>query len=137
MTTLSEARESVYQRFIDNFTGLSSDRITFANEEFEAGPSDSWIRLVVKTLTRAQSSLGRVTNRRYRTTASVMIQVFVPANSGVAAADTLAYEAASIFEGVSFDGLDFDQAAIVNEIGVDGYWFMTLVESIFSYDEIK
>jgi Bacteriophage related domain of unknown function len=137
MTTLSEARESVYQRFLDNFTGVSSTRITFDNEEFEAGTSSSWVRLVVRTSTRVQSTLGRATNRRYRTMASVMIQVFVPANSGVAAADSLASEAASIFEGVSFDGLDFDQAAIINEIGVDGYWFMTLVESNFSYDEIK
>lgn len=140
MTTLSEAREAVYQRFIDNFTGVAASRITFDNEEFDpdaAGtPATSWVRLVVRTLVRPQNTLGKVTNRRFRTTANVMIQVFTPANTGLASADTLAIEAANIFEGISFDGLDFREA-VINEIGPDGYWYMTLVESEFDYDEIK
>jgi hypothetical protein len=136
MTTVNEAKEAVYSRFVANYTGVASNLITFDNEEFEEPDSDDWIRLTVRGIGRSQSSLGKTGNRRFRSTASVFVQIYVLVNTGIQQADLLAKEAADVFEGTSFSGLDFREASI-NEIGPDGKWYQTLVEAPFDYDEIK
>lgn len=139
MTTLNEARSAVYTRFLDNFTGLPVERITFDNEEFESLEQGSlnWVRLVVRSTTRQQDTIGRPSNRRYRSAATVIVQVYTQVNTGVKSSDSLVEEIQSIFEGVSFDGLDFDEAATPTELGVDGRWYVATVEAPFDYDEIK
>ena len=136
MTTLSEAKEAVYQRFVDNYTGVTLDRITFDNEDFNEPDTGDWVRLVVRSTSRIQDTLGKAGNRRFRSTASVFVQVYTATNTGVKQSDTLAVEAADIFEGVSFSGLDF-QSAVIRETGPDGKWYQSVVEAEFSYDEIK
>lgn len=136
MTTANQAKEAVYQRFLDLFTGLADDKIAFDNDEFEEPNSEPWARLVVRMDTRLQETLGRVTNRRFRTTGTVFVQVYTVVNTGVKQGDTLAKEAADIFEAVSFSGLDFREAN-VRETGPDGKWYQHLVTAQFDYDEIK
>lgn len=136
MTTLNEAKEAVYARFAANFTGMTADRIAFDNEEFNEPGTGDWVRLSVRSTGRLQDTLGKSGNRRFRSTASVFVQVYTEANTGVKQSDTLAKEAADIFEGVSFGGLDFT-AAVIRETGPDGKWYQTLVEAEFDYDEIK
>lgn len=136
MTTITAAREAVYQRFVDNFTGVIASRITFDNESYDPDGTDPWVRLAVRTSNRLQSTLGGTGNRRFRSTASVLVQVFAEVDTGVKSLDELAKEAADIFEGRSFSGLDF-QAVTIRETGPDGRWAQYLVEAEFDYDEIK
>ena len=136
MTTLSAAKEAVYQRFVDNYTGVALDRITFDNEDFDEPDTGNWVRLVVRNIGRAQDTLGKAGNRRFRSGATVFVQVYTEANTGVQQSDTLADEAAKIFEGVSFSGLDF-RSAMVRETGPDGKWYQSVVEAPFEYDEIR
>lgn len=136
MTTLNEAKEAIYLRFTDNFTGVTADRIAFDNEEFNTPDSGAWVRLVIRGLGRIQETLGKVGNRRFRTAAMVLVQVYTEVDTGVQQSDTLAKEAADIFEGVSFSGLDF-QSAVIRETGPDGKWYQSVVESEFDYQEIK
>lgn len=136
MTTLAQAKEVVYQRFVDNFTGVTLARITFDNEEFEEPATGDWVRLTVRSRGRAQDTLGKVGNRKFRSAASVFVQVYTAVNTGVKQSDTLAKEAADVFEGVSFSGLDF-QSAEVRETGPDGRWYQSVVEAEFEYDETK
>lgn len=137
MTTLNEAKEAIYERFVSLYTGVPSDRITFDNEEFEAGDgTDPWVRLAVRGIIRNQDTLGRKTNRRFRALASTFVQVYTEANIGVQQSDVLAQEAGDIFEGESFSGLDF-RSAIIQETGPDGKWYQSVVEIEFNYDEIK
>lgn len=136
MTTLSEAKEAVYQRFVDNYTGVALDKITFDNEDFNEPGTGAWVRLVVRSTARVQDTLGKPGNRRFRSSASVFVQVYTEVDTGVQQSDTLAKEAADIFEGVSFSGLDF-QSAVVRETSPDGKWYQSVVEAEFDYDEIK
>ncbi len=136
MTTLNEAKEAIYLRFTGNFTGVALAQIAFDNEELEEPATSDWVRLTVRGTGREQETLGKVGNRRFRSHASVFVQVYTEVNTGVQQGDALAKEAADIFEGVSFSGLDF-QAADVRETGPDGKWYQHIVEAEFDYDEIK
>lgn len=134
MTTLSEAREAIYQRFVDQW--VTTTDFGFDNEEFEEPADEPWARLTVRSLSRAQDTLGRIGNRRFRSNALVFVQVFTRSNVGMKQGDDLATQAANIFEGVSFSGLDFREAA-VSEIPDSGKWNQHVVEAPFDYDEIK
>lgn len=136
MTTPNEAREAIYLRFTTDFTSIPNSRIVFENEDEPEDVGDSWVRLSMRGISRSQDTLGRVANRRFRSSASVFVQVYTDTNTGIQLSDTLAKEAADIFEGVSFSGLDF-RAVTIQETGVDGKWNQMLVEAPFDYDEIK
>lgn len=136
MTTLVEATEAVYARFLANFTGTPN--VVFDNEEptFDTDVETEWVRLTVRNTGRGQETLGKVGNRRYRATAIAFVQVYTLSNTGVQQSGTLVTEARNIFEGVSFSGLDFNDAQ-TPEGGVDGKWYQAMVEAAFDYDEIK
>ena len=136
MTTDNEATEAIYQRFLDNFTGVVAGNIDFDNEKFEPAGSGAWVRLTVRGRSRVQDTLGKTGNRRFRSAKSVFVQVYTDIDTGVQQADILGAEARDVFEGVSFSGLDFGNA-FKEEKGPDGKWYEVLVEAEFEYDEIK
>jgi len=133
---LNEARTAIYCRMLDSYTGVDRSLITFDNENFDEPIDIPWVRLTVRHSVRVQSTLGHSANRRFRTRATVFIQVYTKANGGTLEGDGLSTEAADIFEGFSFSGLDFGATTIV-ETGVSGKWYQHLVECRFDYDEIK
>ncbi len=134
MTTLNEARESVYSRFETQW-GTTTE-FTFDNEEFTPTKSTQWARLTVRELDSNQQTLGRAGNRKFERRAVVNIQFFDALNVGVAGLDTLAELARTIFEGVEFDGLAFDNTN-VREQPADDTWKPFLFQAFFQYDEIK
>ncbi len=134
MTTLGEAKESVYSRFVTEWAAETP--FVFDNEELEEPTNDPWVRVVVRSLSRRQETKGRTGNRRFRSSALVFVQVYTRTNIGVKQGDELAVQAMGIFEATSFDGLDFNDGA-VRESGPDGKWYQHLVEIAFDYDEIK
>lgn len=134
MTTLNEAREAVYLRFATQWAATTP--FGFDNEELEEPSNAPWARVTVRTLVRGQETLGRTGNRRFRSKALVFIQVFTRSNVGMKQGDDLATQAANIFEGISFSGLDF-VGATVSEIPDSGKWNQHVVEAPFDYDEIK
>ena len=137
MPTLNEARTAVYSRVESDFTELSESRITFDNEDFkEPEPADPWLRVAVRTTGREQDTLGRIGNRRFRSTAIVFAQVFVPSTKGLKRSDEIVRAFSLVFDAVSFSGLDF-LAARSYETGPDGRWFIQVVECPFEYDEIR
>lgn len=136
MTTSNEAKEAVYARFAAQFTGVASDNIVFDNEDIKEPGDAPWVRLVVRHLGRAQNTLGKEGNRRFRAAALVFVQVYTLAGSGTSQSDALVKEASDIFEGTGFSGLSFG-SAVPRETGPDGRWYQQLVEIPFDYDEIK
>lgn len=136
MTTLNAAKEAIYLRFNTLYTGVAGNRITFDNEEFEEPTTGEWVRLTIRSLPGQQNTLGKIGNRRFRRRAAVFVQVYTDTNTGVKQSDTLAKEAADVFEGVSFSGLDFGVASVL-ETGPSGRWYQSVVEAQFEYDEIK
>lgn len=137
MTTLSEAREAVYQRFASNWdTGDAA--ITLENEKFDGDAQTApWCRVAVRSQTSGQETLGPVGGRIFRRHATVFVQIFTKkAEGGMSVGSGLAETARNIFEGRSFSGLDFTSVDI-SESGPDGKWYQHLVEAPFDYDEIK
>lgn len=133
MTTLNEARASVYDRWNTQW-GVTTP-FTFDNEHFST-PDAPWARLTVRNTESLQETLGAPGNRHFRRSASVFVQLFDLVDVGLANLDSLAQTARGIFEGVSFSGLDFTNV-VIRESGVDGKWFQFVVEAFFDYDEIK
>ncbi len=136
MTTLNEAKEAAYQQFISNYNGVPLERIVFDDEAPPDDKGGSWVRVSVKNRGRKQETMGKKTNRRFKSAASVFVQVYTETDKGVKQSDTLATEAADVFEGESFSGLDFREA-VIRETGPDGKWYQELVEAEFDYYEIK
>lgn len=135
MTTISEAREAIYQRWIDSWTATTD--FTLGDEDFTPGPNTNWARLSVRHQAPGGHTLGPIGGRRFTRLGSVFVQLFVPASSGDGALDPLIKAATDLFEGVSFSGLRFFQAH-GRETGVEGgKWNTALVEAPFDYDEPK
>ncbi len=134
MTTLNEAREAVYSRFVTQWG--TTTPIVFDDEDFDEPADSPWVRLAVRNMVRGQETLGQVGNRRFRSTARVFVQVYTRTNVGVKQGDVLATQARDIFEATSFEGLDFNDG-VVRETGPDGKWYQHVVDIAFDYDEIK
>lgn len=132
MTTLNEAREAVYQRFVDNYT---TTPFTFENEDFDP-PETAWVRLFVRSLSGGQETLGGVGGRRFRRRALVGAQVFTPLNAGMREGDVIAQEILELFEAVGFSGLDANDG-IVRESPPGDEWIVHIVEIFFEYEETK
>lgn len=135
---VSTAREEIYCRLLDANPGDEEGAIpiTLDNEDFDEPLNTPWMRLTVRTNIRRQNTLGKPLTRRFRTFATAYIQVYTPSNSGLAGGDKIAIDAANLFEGVSFNGLDF-RAVTIRESGVNGKWFQHMVEANFDYDETR
>lgn len=134
MTTINEARETVYERVRDLWTDTV---FTFEGDEFKEPESDPWLRVSVRQRGGGQSTLGGVGNRRFRREASVHGQVFVPLQEGLKQNDTLAKTFNDLFEGVPrISGLEFGNGG-VSEIGPSGNKQQYNVEIEFSYQERK
>lgn len=135
MPTLNQARKSVQDKFT---TDWADETIAdFDNEDFDVPEPDvKWVRLVVRTKVRAQTTLGRVGNRKFSSEAAVVAQVFVPVKGGSSEADRLATKLANIFDGTRFDGLSF-LAAETREVGESGGFHQYNVTCSFDYEDIK
>jgi hypothetical protein len=136
MTTFAQARESIYQRWVDNWTATPANDWTFAGEEYTPPEDRPWARLSVRHQAIGGQTLGPANGRRFTRIASVFVQLYIPTNAGEGGLDTLMQAATDLFEGVSFDGLRFFQAD-PRETGPEEQWQTALVEAPFDYDETK
>ncbi len=135
MPTLNEARKSIQDTFIADWAAETI--FDFDNDDFDVPEPDvKWVRLVVRTKVRKQTTLGRVSNRKFQSDAAVVAQVFVPVETGTSEADRLATKLANIFDGTRFDGLSF-LAAETREVGESGGFHQYNVTCSFNYEDIK
>ena len=134
MPTINAARKSIQDRFKAQW--LTETVYDFDNADFTIPDSGNWVRLVVRTRTRAQTTLGHDGNRKFSSEAAVVAQVFVPVETGTFDSDRLALKLANIFDGTRFDGLAF-LAAETREIGTSGDFHQVNVECIFKYEDVK
>jgi hypothetical protein len=136
MPTLNAARESVYQRFADEWASAGqTEPYTFELENYDP-PAGPWLAVSVQHVASSQETLGRATNRRFRRSAVITVYVYDLVNQGRRSIDLLAQTARNIFEGVSFDSLDCGNA-VAREIPSDGRYYGMLIATSFDYDEIK
>jgi len=137
MTTLAEAREAIYQRFVDVWNDETV--YTFDNEDFKTPKRDPWVRLVVRHEGAFQETLGQVGNRRFARVGRVLVQVFTAEDQGTSRSDELVMLATSAFEGVTLASstVRFSEVSF-REVGAgDDKFFQALVDAPFEYDETK
>jgi len=135
MTTLPEARQAVNDYFIAEWGDTT--KYVLANEQLNPEPVDEpWVRLVVINRVSNQETLGRETQRRFKRRASVIAQVFTPLYGGTYDSDVLCEKIKCMFEGRDLGSIWFLESD-VRETGEDGSWFQMLVETEFTYEQIK
>ena len=135
MTTLAQATELIYERFNTLWNPVNGV-FTFDGENFSEPANAPWLRVSVRHTVNVQATLGAPGNRNYERAGAVLTNIFVPANSGRALADSLAGLVMTIFEGVSFSEICFFESNF-RELGIDGLWYGVVVESKFFYNETK
>ena len=134
MTTIDEAREAVYARWIAEWG--SRTIYTFENEKFTEPENEVWIRVSVRNLVGGQKTLGPKNGRKFERKAAIYVQIFAPKETGMADSGSHAQFALGIYEGESFSDLDcFDGSA--RELPEEEKWQPILVEIFFDYAEIK
>ncbi len=139
MVTLVDARETMYQKFVDDWGATSP--FTFDNEDYKPAADTAWVRVAVRHNSSSLEAIGGTGAggfNKFMRSGRVFIQVFTPIDQGTNEADTLAQAARAIFEGVtlSSNAIRFNNV-IIREIGPDGSWYKINVECLFDYDERK
>lgn len=135
---INEARDIAVRRFRLNWTGTPLTQVLVQNQDNSNvdNGDDPWVRVSVAETGGGQQTLGEAGTRKYRRQFSVFIQIYTDNNTGLEAAGALAVEARRIYEGRSFDGLDFNNARVF-PTQTEEKWQLTLVEAEGEFDEIK
>ena len=117
--TYADEAVTIRQRFRSNWL---STPIAWPNADFDEPESDAWVRLNIVTAQSEQTTTGAVGSRDFRHVGMVVVQVFVPKNTGDGYAKELADSACAVFRGVSEDGITF-LAPYVEPGPDDPKWF--------------
>lgn len=131
---INDARKIIYGLFDAGWSALDPPLPYVAENESGIAPEDgsAYAQLRVQHTTSQQATIGRAP--KWRRGAFVMINVYTPADAGMAAADALCTVIRGIFEGVRSGGVVFG-AVLVQEAIPDGRWMNTLVQVPFNYHE--
>jgi hypothetical protein len=145
MTTLSQARQAAYSRFVDEWKngGNPLTPFCFDNEGFDppidaAGRGLPWARCSVRSIGRRQQTLGAPGNRKYTSRALVRVEVYVAPSVGLKDPDVLAEKAQEMYEGRYLAGA-LTYGAVIREVGLvdDDHWFLSTMEATFDYEQVK
>jgi hypothetical protein len=134
MATIDTTRRLIYDTFITAWGAETP--YTFDNEEFDQPTDTSWLRLVVRNSVTKQSTLGSIGSRKFLRNGVVFVQLFTPLHTGVAETDRLVLLLQAIFEGFRFTDVWFEYTD-VRELGIEGKWFQTSLETTFNYEQTK
>jgi len=138
MTTLVEATEEIYEYFLANYTGIPTARITADNESFTPTEGETWGRLSIIETDSNQDSHGGVGHRRYKRDGSVFFEISVPADTGTEDINALAEEARTLLEGVKLaQSQIWLLGATARRVGPRGMWHKMMVQTRFTYTEIR
>jgi len=142
MTTITDARNAIYNRWEDQWVVGTSARTEFvfeneAADELDAG-TKPWARVTARESGEApDTTMGQVGARKYYRHGVMFVQLFSPTNQdGMTTAGDLADAVRAAFEGVRFDGIDV-LPGVIREAGPTGKWHLTVVEMPFRYEETK
>lgn len=121
--TPTQVRNAIMARFIAEFTG----RFPIAIDNQEENKADTWVRLTVKFNDGNQSSLGRVSNRKFARKGLIAAQVFTKKNTGTDENDNLSQECLELFDGVRLTDLHMFNGKIDTVGGGDKYYQQNVV----------
>jgi len=100
----------------------------------EIPDSGSWVRVTVNFDDEGPASISKV---HFKTTGTVIIQIFTPHDDGNVQADILQHIAKKAFRGkTTSPGAVWFRRVRPTAVGQDGQWFQTNVLADFEYEEI-
>lgn len=134
MTTLAQAREAVYQRFVTQWANRTP--FTFENEAYTPPTRTAYIHVSMVNLGPSDSTLGPDGGRKFGRQAVIVGTVRSPTDTGRAVSDGHAKAFLDIFEGRRFGGVAGNQGSI-QEQPPAGAWLPTLVLIPCFYEETK
>jgi hypothetical protein len=135
VTTLTAAREAIYQAFVTGWGSTSA--YTFDGEDYNPPVGAAWVRISVRHFESRQWTLGGIGERKFIRRGLVFLQFFLPGNKGARDSDALVTAARNIFEGVHLPS-DIRFTSFENrEIGRTDGWYQVNAEAYFEYDERK
>lgn len=122
---------------IDAVWAPTGNPIAYPNRGFTVPDGKTtWARVTLEHTAGAQRTISQPT-QLYTQIGTLIVQVFVPAGSGLgiaAQADPVAL-IQSALRGVQLAGGVFFMKVTPREVGIDGPWFQTNISAIFQYDE--
>lgn len=133
MTTLAEARASIYSRLMST---PPIPNFTFEGEDYTPPANGSWMRLSVRHLSGSQRTLGRPGTRRFRRQGLITGQIFTALGKGMKTGDDIGQTVLDLYEGQSFDGVDCFNG-FVRESAPDDDYLLHIASINFDYDEVK
>ena len=134
--TPKEVRNEIVKRFIAQFTGQFPIAVTGHRFSPPAIPAP-WVRLSVIFNDGAQTSLGRVGNRKFQKSGFVNVQVFTPVNKGTDRNDDIAQSVSAFLDGVDLGhGLWLYNGSIKTIGDKDDYYQQNVVVE-FNFEDIR
>ena len=142
MTTRSQAKESIYKRFADNWLDdQSAERTEFAlgDEQFDP-PDGPHVRVTIRHLDRSQETLNKVGARKFETVGLLTMQYRQPPKASEETMEGHVEKAIEIFEGIRIGGTTIRFGSVIGrELGLidKDRWNATNVQGNFIYTETK
>lgn len=136
MTTLNEAREDIFSKFVeavpDGFT------VALQNEDLATEKLEEWARCSVFNTLFQQNTLGSKGKRRFERRGVMRVNIFVEGGKGTSRLDEVSTLVRDAYEGFTFEitSVTFFDVS-VNEIGPSGKWYQYDVVGNFRYYETK
>ncbi|PHS61183.1 MAG: hypothetical protein COB09_18520 [Thalassobium sp.] len=134
MTTLNEARQVVYNTFVDDWGDETP--YDLEDDDFTEPESGNWVRLTIKGLPGGQESLNSKGKRRYIRRQLLVVEVYGQPRTGEYNEDVYAERIRDLFEGETIGGVVFNDGDIMPE-GTKNNWRRVSVTVQFQYYEIK
>lgn len=131
VTTISNV---VRRRFHDKVEEPKKLDVQYENAPFMKPDDKPWARFHVVFGGSTQVSAAQVGSRRFRQTAVVMIQLFVPIDVGTKALDELADFVVTQMRAVTVSGVTL-RSPTVSRVGATERWFQTNVNIPVYADE--
>jgi hypothetical protein len=135
--TQNQAREIIYQAFVDNWNPSAPEvPFCFANEDFDSSELPEWVRVSVRHSPGGQWTLGPKNSRVYRRRGAVIVEIRSIVDRGLLRLDELTTAARDIYEGENHSQVMFNDGDIF-ELDPEGQWARGNVSVFFTYDETK
>ena len=150
MGAFTDAANTIRQRFNSEFHSRNDAPIAFDNVDVLLRPDGSfvkkaedingnpapWVRFSIRANSADIASMGGVNNRKFRQAGAVIVQVFIPTNSGDGKAYEIADDVAAALRGVTVSGVRLSATTPPQFVGPDGSWYQTNTSTPFEFDLI-
>jgi hypothetical protein len=99
--SFADERAAIAGRFSSNWSGTTADRIRWENQKFRQPESGAWVSLSIRNGEARVAGIS-ANDPLNRYLGIIIVDVFVPEDTGTDTARTLADAAAAIFRNVQF-----------------------------------